>query len=916
VVFEGVDEGASRCSKGHTLRTRCPLHHLQQGVYVGCASGRAVLIDPDREKVLASSLRPEAEALAEDEAAAESSRDVSEAQQDSSITCVAVNADAVVVCSGGSKQPLRWFSRAGGGGTTSPRQLQELRQAGQVLGTAGAVSVELGGPLLRDALVTTQDSCILLISPLPPPASSPSSAAAPQVEPLADWHAGCITGVVPLPGSGGKLLSGGVDGCVRVWDASAGWQLVGRRDFVGAKLTSITACDKRALIAVGSSSGVLRLVGTAADASSLPVLWRGRIARGPLTAVSFAPGGSLVAALCSSSSTAGDSMQQRDWVALLSVGRGSAEAGGLPVQLLGYADCGDKVLSIAWLPAASDILGGGSADCSHTLVASLQGGMLLSLKVSASITAVAGGAAAAGSSELSSMQLYPEQLHPQLLALETPLSRIAAVQLSQKGRNGNTSSAACVVGLSATDRKLHRFELPAADDSSAWSAASRGKPPPLLKAAASVVSHDKAGTALAVSPCGRWVASVGGDGCVVLRDANSLAAVTTSGEAAAAATLQLRPHALVRGAHQAAVCFDGSGQWLATASGEDGGSLFLHQVGVAPAIGFVAADVAAEEHLLEACADAADHTNEPLLPDLLAAEARAAEERAGAAARAEVAHKLEQLQQRLMVLLARNEAAPEGERLSAEEVIINVGRLQQLRSEADAEAAALKAKLTESVARDEIVAARIKEEFWDCMEVKPAAVTGIVSQQEIWNFPLRREDGARYKEVAALRGVALLDLAAWGEPGLGQLLRRRKPTSATGAAESGPAAATSAAPQQSRAAVPPLPVAAAVDGAAASGRTTDVDENDASGSGAKAASSNAATEPSSAQQSTAGQQPGRTATASGRAAVPREVVEALEAGRAVAPERLLYDELEVTTPVRKVAQAEILSRMARDLKAR
>jgi hypothetical protein len=42
---------------------------------------------------------------------------------------------------------------------------------------------------------------------------------------------------------------------------------------------------------------------------------------------------------------------------------------------------------------------------------------------------------------------------------------------------------------------------------------------------------------------------------------------------------------------------------------------------------------------------------------------------------------------------------------------------QELRAAADAEAAALKARLPEGVARDEILAARIKAEFWDPLEV-------------------------------------------------------------------------------------------------------------------------------------------------------------------------------------------------------
>jgi hypothetical protein len=43
--------------------------------------------------------------------------------------------------------------------------------------------------------------------------------------------------------------------------------------------------------------------------------------------------------------------------------------------------------------------------------------------------------------------------------------------------------------------------------------------------------------------------------------------------------------------------------------------------------------------------------------------------------------------------------------------------LQELRAEADAEADALHARLSEAVARDEILAARIKERHWDSLEV-------------------------------------------------------------------------------------------------------------------------------------------------------------------------------------------------------
>jgi WD40 repeat protein len=81
-------------------------------------------------------------------------------------------------------------------------------------------------------------------------------AAAVQVEPLADWHVGSITGIAAAP-TGAHLVSCGLDGSIRVWAAAAGGQLVSKRD-AGGQLTCGAASSDGKVFAVGSNTGVLR----------------------------------------------------------------------------------------------------------------------------------------------------------------------------------------------------------------------------------------------------------------------------------------------------------------------------------------------------------------------------------------------------------------------------------------------------------------------------------------------------------------------------------------------------------------------------------------------------------------------------------------------------------------------------------
>lgn len=77
-----------------------------------------------------------------------------------------------------------------------------------------------------------------------------------QVTPLLDCHAGAITGVAPHPCQPQLVVTVGMDGAMRTWEAAAG-QLVGHQE-LGGPLTCLALGAGKGLLAVGSGNGVLR----------------------------------------------------------------------------------------------------------------------------------------------------------------------------------------------------------------------------------------------------------------------------------------------------------------------------------------------------------------------------------------------------------------------------------------------------------------------------------------------------------------------------------------------------------------------------------------------------------------------------------------------------------------------------------
>ena len=145
---------------------------------------------------------------------------------------------------------------------------------------------------------------------------------------LVDGHVGAVAALVPHPVGGPAAVSAGADGTLRVWDASpesGGGAAVARRAFAAGLMCLAASPVGLPLVAVGSETGVLRLVvlpstndgasdrgatpegGIDSRASVTPptggsrasrdfrVSWRRRLHKGALRSAAFSPDGWMLA---------------------------------------------------------------------------------------------------------------------------------------------------------------------------------------------------------------------------------------------------------------------------------------------------------------------------------------------------------------------------------------------------------------------------------------------------------------------------------------------------------------------------------------------------------------------------------------------------------------------------------------------
>ena len=98
---------------------------------------------------------------------------------------------------------------------------------------------------------------------------------------LRETHQGPITAICTLPH---QLITAGSDGTLRFWACSPCLAQINKLTFANENLTALTASKGGTLVALGSQSGMLRIINTA-DPDDPVLLFRERLHAGPITSI-------------------------------------------------------------------------------------------------------------------------------------------------------------------------------------------------------------------------------------------------------------------------------------------------------------------------------------------------------------------------------------------------------------------------------------------------------------------------------------------------------------------------------------------------------------------------------------------------------------------------------------------------------
>lgn len=311
---------------------------------------------------------------------------------------------------------------------------------------------------------------------------SPLPAVVPTLFTIVESHVGAVTAMAPFPARNNSMsLSIGVDGTLRVWSGHTG-QVVARRAF-GSALTAlaVTPLGAPPLAAVGSETGVVRLVwlggltdpgthkeiGGEAASRELQVTWRCRLQHTPIRHATFSPDGTMLA-------VAG---QSGLWFMTLDSSGGA--------RVLGQVQCPEAVVGLVW-PEVQDV--------EDSVLASLASGAIMCA------TAPIALAAASRPSREPNMVLTSQDLSIKVVKTEAALSSIQSLAGDKYGD---------VLGVGA-DKMLHKVTLPT--DLPAWTGI-RGR---TLKSVNRVPVHARPEGVIALAPSRQLIVSGASDGMVAI----------------------------------------------------------------------------------------------------------------------------------------------------------------------------------------------------------------------------------------------------------------------------------------------------------------------------------------------------------------------------------------------------------------
>ncbi|GAX77753.1 hypothetical protein CEUSTIGMA_g5196.t1 [Chlamydomonas eustigma] len=624
------------------------------------------------------------------------------------VAAMVVSRDHVIVAGDGAI--IRWFSHARLGYVRQQGH-QPLIQKAEFSdgGFSAPLGLDLGGDQFNQVVLGGADGSIKIVEL----DSSSARVHEHQGGPLVEAHAGDVTGMAPHPGREGAVLSCGVDGTVRVWNlvSSPGLppqcRCESRRTFSSAQ-TAIATSQKYPVAAIGSETGVLRLVSLSETSTrALQVTFRCRLHTSSIRCIIFSPCGKWVA-------TTGD--DKHIYLTLL-------KDHGASAVVIGSVSSQETITSLVW-PSAP--IG------EESVLALLVSGGLLSVSVPNGLSAGGG-----RPSQHSDMHLSGrEGVATKALKLEAPMLRAI-------GRGGDTKLGD-LIGLGG-DLMVHRLVIP--DDYQAWTGI-KGK---AHKSDHRLGVHTAHEGALSCTRNGRLIASASADGHV--------ATLTTNfeGELELIQVTSSRVHDVTTGG-ASAVSFDLSGRWMASAGA--GGGMFLYETQGHAHVTLEPLHLAVPK-LSPIDQDAFDEPNE--MTEAEAHKKRLSEIPPPVAVQMAdtgvISARLEELRQQLSAVIAANDTSDEIEKMDRTELIVDRGMVAELKAAADARVEALKDGIRKEHLHLEVIAERVRNACWESVDgqrgqfVTSIKGTGV----EVYNFPLLNYNASTLRKVLTLRRMEVVE---------------------------------------------------------------------------------------------------------------------------------------------------------------
>ncbi len=506
----------------------------------------------------------------------------------------------------------------------------------------------------------------------------------------------------------------------------------------GADAASMAVTSATGLAAVGSTTGVIRLVDVGNFAAP-QTIYRSKIHQGSATHVAFSPDGSLLA-------SAGE--DNRVFFTDANGSRGFASIGYIPTDA--------AITSVVWREGTAD--DGDDSDGLRLVICTANGVLLQVTPPDMDYASPA------------DLKMSDKEVDKRAWRLREPLVQMAISPAATGFLYGFTAK-----GPGA--KYTRRFDM------RATSLTPMGEKPQLLKVEPlSDIGHAKGGSCLAFSGDGNVLVSGGKDGAIVVRNMDA-----ATGEGAVKAVLRRHDGAGVNSDGVTCVAMGGKG--LVCSGGFDGALFELAVDGACLSSAYgsrseLLADAAAID---ETDAESADEQEDVVALSVAAARAAIAAAAAAGGDTAALKQSVSELRERFQQALKNNDTVPDLEKMERWEFEIDKATVNAKKAEADVEAENVRQAIRADNRVRDMIAGRIKVDCYDVMQVQKGVIVAYDSGKEVPNFPLKKLQEAEEAELETIKAMraAELEEIKWtlqNEPGESNVLIEQSAESAAEAA--------------------------------------------------------------------------------------------------------------------------------------